>query len=249
MILNYKEQYEKLIANGFDKYPNRRDLSILAHKWKQEGNDIETINKKLVDFCKKFSNVSISVCETYIKEVIEKLDTYLRTLKEKIEFTQKELEVIKAYKNSDIEKVLFILMCYYKINNKFYLCANSNISIKEIFEIAKVKATKEKQLSILHELYTNGEMHITLKPLLSVSVIQYPQSEKVLEVPVGYDMVSYYLLFTKEYIRCKNCGCIIKKTSNNIKYCNKCRKTIKHNQQIDSMRKKRNVEKLKLQKN
>ncbi len=122
IIFNQHEQYENLIKNGFEKYPNFRDLMILAKEWKfVENMEPKDIKTRLIGFCNsKVDNFDEAKSQELIKNVIEKLkktQNYTE-LPLKLVFFKGELDQILQVVNKEWRKIIFIFLRYYSITER-----------------------------------------------------------------------------------------------------------------------------------
>lgn len=234
IIFNQKQQYDNLIKNGFEKYPNFRDLMILAKEWffveKIDKNDIKN---KLNQFCKeKFEYYDEYKSTDLIKKVINKLDETQNytELPEKLIFYKTEIDDILKIKNKDLQKLIYIFCCLSKLKKSdgIYLNSNNSMKLCDIFELAQVKLAKNKQELVLYDLYKNGFLNVDLRPLLKYhpSCLKFggeidfeitPSEDLILELQNRNGTI---------LIKCERCGKLVPKTNNRMKYCKECSKKI-----------------------
>lgn len=186
LIFNSKSHFENLLQNGFEQYPNKRDLIILSKYWLMDGIvSHETLKENLILFCKKWNNqFNFTKSEDLILKVIEtmKNDNILMPedyYSQKISFSKKEVEILKRIENYECLAVLFVLMTlskWYK-TSFVYLNSNSSVHLSEIFAFAGIKKSRLEQLQILHWLNENNYINIQLKPLLKCDMLVLDDSQ------------------------------------------------------------------------
>ena len=177
IIFNKKEHFDNLMLNGFEKYPNKRDLIILAKEWHfGDGIIIDDIYGMLVEFCTKwnkefnaarYENTLIGIIDI-LKEPQQELKAY-----DKIKFYKSEVESINNIVGENEKQVLFILMSICKMRKveSIYLNSGTPLKLKEIFELSNVKLTAMKQDLLLGSLYRQKVIDVHIKPLLKCDVL------------------------------------------------------------------------------
>lgn len=180
LIFDSKVHFNNLIQNGFEQYPNKRDLIILSKYWLLNGVvSHETLKENLISFCKKWNTqFNFTKSEDLILKVIETVksneimmpeDYYCKNIK----FSKKEVKFLNKIENYQYLAVLFVLMtlCKWYKTPFVYLNSNSSVHISDIFAFAGVKKSRLEQLQILHWLNENNYINIQLKPLLKCNVL------------------------------------------------------------------------------
>jgi hypothetical protein len=229
LIFNEKDQYKNLLDNGFKKFINIRDLSILAREWYRQGYDKEHIKNKVIAFCKsKNKDFNEIKYQDKIIKALENLDRDIFPIKI-IKFSLNELNNIKKIKDINAQKVLFVLYCLAKWRDKNWLYINceSKTEIKEIFLLANLNLNKKIKLDILNKLYKYNYINILLRPLLKCEINNFDNeiNEPILEFEINNDMILYYDKWIgKKIITCMRCGKLTRVKSNRQKYCDNCSK-------------------------
>lgn len=149
--------------------------------------------------------------------------------------TENELKTIREIDNKVLERLAFTLLCLAKFknyrnpnNNNWVNCSNG-----EIYTMACINTTafdKDLKFSQLRELglieYAKKVNNLNIRILYIDD-----ESEKEFFVSdfrkLGYE---WRLHKGEKYIRCADCGILVKKTSNRRKYCKDCGKNIKNKQ-------------------
>lgn len=145
-----------------------------------------------------------------------------------IPITQAELDCIEQISSKRTRRVLFTMLCI----AKFYDLKSSrnnhwvNQEDKTIFALASAPMSKHDQNIVLHELYKDGYIGFSCKVdnLNSRVLIIDNDSPTVLKIndfrKLGYE----YMVYKGEnYIRCQNCGKLVKQNKNGTRqFCSDC---------------------------
>jgi hypothetical protein len=244
LIFSNENQYNNLIKNGFEKFPNKRDLTILCEFWTKKGVKFDNLLESMISFCKKWNQQFNYVkSENLLLGVLNSFQKFLK-YNDKFEFNskiyifQEEIDEIKKIKDVKLQKIAFIMVCLAKwrcsnideYNKAFiYLNSSSSIKLKDIFAYAKVKATSKEQENSLHELNSIGFINVQLKPLLKYFIPEIKKSGKIiLSFDINDNMIDNWLNITLPH--CQKCGKPFEKNGNKQKYCKECAKIIKNEQ-------------------
>lgn len=237
LIFDKDKHYEKLMAHGFEKYPNKRDLIILCEHWLKIGVAFDSLKCSIVDFCSKWnSQFNEAKNENLILSIIEQVKKNANNsnafeCNKNIIFYKQELDVVLRIKNRDMQKVLFIIIALAKWRNANYIYLNSesSIKLKNIFTLANIKATKKEQMMLLHELNENGFTDVQLKPLLKLFIpCIINDGEISLSFVISENMIVELLNLILPH--CERCGSPFEKQSNKQKYCKACARIVKNEQ-------------------
>lgn len=206
-------------------------LGILAKYYRMQDKSDDEITQLLKEFVKKclgkdFQESKWVESITYqVKK--SKSNKYSLRQVDKVYITKSELNTIQKVESKVKQKVLFALLVVAKYYNLVSDKNNNwtNLEMKQIFKIANVQLTIQNQALLIHELYKDGYIKLNKKvgsPNIAVNIIDN-NSEVVLEITRLKDAGKEYLMYCGEnYVRCKRCGDIFRKTVNNNKYCKKC---------------------------
>lgn len=149
--------------------------------------------------------------------------------------TENELKTINEIHDKVLERLAFTILCLAKFRN--YRNPNNNnwvnYSNGEIYSLACINTTafeKDIKFNRLREL---GLIEYAKKvDNLNIQILYIDDdSEKKLFVSdfrkLGYE---WRLYKGEKYVRCSDCGILVKRTSNRKKYCKDCGKNIKNEQ-------------------
>ena len=244
LIFDNEKQYQNLINNGFEKYPNKRDLVILCEHWLKDGISVSDLRDNICDFCLHWNNqFNIAQNENLIFSVINQVKKNLDNKKpfenrKIIIFYKSELDTILEVKDKTIQRVLFVMICLAKWRNANYIYLNSgsSIKLKDIFYLADIKCSKKEQMMCLHKLNECGYTNVQLKPLLKFFIpCIVEDGEPALSFNISENMIDELLNITLPH--CERCGKPYEKQGNKQKYCKNCARIVKNEQNREYLRK------------
>lgn len=251
IVFSQCEQYQNLIKNGFEKWPNARDLMIIAKEWYfMQKKGYSEISRDLWSFCaEKSPLVDEKITKNLIKKCVEKLkkcQNYTE-LPEKIVFFEEECEKISQIKNKEWQKIIFILCCLSKLkrDDGLYLNSSNTIKISDIFELANIKIPIKNQEIYFHNLKNENLLKVDLKPLLKIHpfCLLKEGKEKISLCP-SEKMLEYLYTFNgTPTFQCCLCGETALKTNNRAKYCKSCAEKVHQQKKNESTRRMRTLRK------
>lgn len=164
-----------------------------------------------------------------IESVAEKADKYTLCECDGVTITENEINIIKSVEDKVLERLLFTLLCMAKFlnfrneNNNDWV----NFDDSEIFKIANISISafnKGIKLNTLREL---GLIEYAKRiDNLNIRVLYIDKSDDATNILLVDDFRSlgneWRLYCGENYIRCNECGKLIRKTSKNKKYCTDC---------------------------
>lgn len=179
----------------------------------------------------KYHNKIMSTCEGLFNNSID------RTFKEReyIPIYENELNFISSLPNDKQKKLMFTFFAVARyMDCDGWINKKTSKDISEVFKLANITLTSDKQNELLHELYTNGYITFGKKVNnLNIKVSLYNSGEIGYKVKEFSNIGNQYIgNFKKGYKQCKSCGKNYRIKSENdfsSKYCQKCAKE-KHKQ-------------------
>ena len=145
-----------------------------------------------------------------------------------IGITEKELSIVQSARNNTIAKVMFTLLCIAKYFNTRKDTNNSwtNIASKDIFKMANVSTSIEKQDAVISELYQSNLVGMTNKvDNLNTRVLFVDTgTEYVMNISDFRNLGNEYMNWKYGgYFRCAECGALKRQNKyGNRVYCNEC---------------------------
>lgn len=245
-IINIVEHYNELLKNGFKKGVNSRDMNIIARELYQNGKSKDEIREYIIKFCRKWNKqFNYAKWESKINTVINNLDIpYENKIANTICFTLNELEQIEDLPTFDLQKIMFIMLCLAKIyrTDYIYLNSKSKVTLREIYELAKVNKPLGQQDLVLYEFVQQGAINIKLKPLLKCYLLFLDtdkEKRKRIEFKPNSEMIlEYYRYLGTKVVQCEMCGKSIIKTNNKVKYCKECARKAKSQKTVKARKNK-----------
>lgn len=232
MIVVNENEYAQIRIKNKDVGENvYTTLSILAKYYYSQGMKRKAVCIELQNFLEvAYSKYSIN--KSYWTEVIEK--TANKNAKEKlfesdgVWITESEWEKIQALGNKILGKLAFTLLCIAKINNQRRSSNNNwvNTDIKEIYKLANISCSVDLRAKRIGTLIHSGLAEFAKRvDNLNLKVLFVDdEGKKKFIVNDFRDLGNEYLYRIGEnYIRCAECGKLIKDNKNGTKkYCNSC---------------------------
>ena len=231
VILNEKEQAEKIIKKGEVGNKPTSTLFLLSKYYRQEEKLGEKKTaQKLNEFMEKnYKGYNEALWEDIIEDISKKGKKYLLQEIESINITKSELDKIASVENIKYEKLLFTMLCYAKLYNTLSDTNNGwvNTEIKEIYKVARVTVKyRNDKFLYLNDLENTGLISFSNKNdnlNMKVNFIDH-DNEVVLKIKdfreLGYEYQNY--IGDCNFIRCSECGRLVRKKTNNQIYCNNC---------------------------
>lgn len=217
-----------LYADDLGKKPSAT-LNLLARYYREIGKSDNEIKKCLETFLSNClgENFQVSKWIESISYQVKRSKKYSLKRVDKVCITQNEIDIIQQVKSKPQQKLLFTLLTVAKYYNAVSERNNNwtNLEMKQLFKLANVQLTTQKQALMIHELYKNDFVILSKKvgkPNIAVQFID-DNSESVLEITRLKDLGKEYLYYCGEnYVRCERCGDLMNKVTNNNKYCKNC---------------------------
>lgn len=252
LILNEQYLLDKSLTEGYINNKPSVTIRILAKHYLSIGMDANQTYDAIDTFLNKHYTEYIPMnWYKLIKGIINRLiknKDYSLVHIENVKITKKEINKIKTINDIKLEKLAFTLLVYAKIYNQL----NNNNSNwvneqhKYIFEDAKIPVTKIKQGKMIYQL---KELNFVTVPLkvdrvnIKVNFVDDDYSKDNIAIIIDdfrNFVYEYQMYFNyNKYIRCSECGKLIKPKSNRQKFCRSCWKEKQLEWQRESMRKSR----------
>lgn len=242
VILNEKEQAEKIIEKGEVGNKPTSTLFLLSKYYRQEEKLGEKKTaQKLNEFMEKnYKGYNEALWEDIIEDISKKGKKYLLQEIKSIDITKDELDKILSVENIKYQRLLFTMLCYAKLYNTLSDTNNGwvNTEIKEIYKVARVTVRyRNDKLLYLNDLENTGLISFSNKNdnlNMKVNFINN-DSNVILKIKdfreLGYEYQNY--IGDGKFIRCSECGRLVKRKNNydrSTKYCRECANYIQFNQ-------------------
>lgn len=232
VILNETKQAETIIQKGDIGNKPASTLFLLGKYYRQkEKLDTEQAAHKLNEFMQKnYKNYNPALWEDIIEDIARKTVKYpLREIRS-IAITQSELDKISELDNQKYQRLLFTMLCYGKLYNSVSENNDNwiNTGIREIYKSARVTVKyKNDKFLYLNDIANTGLISFSNRNdnlNIKVNFID-GKSRPVLTIEdfreLGYEYLNY--IGSDKFIRCTECGRLIRQTGKNTRYCDICR--------------------------
>ena len=232
IILNEKEYAEDCIVlnriNGNPFY----SLIIIAKYYYTLGNkdkEVKEFLEKFIENAYLYPNKSKLEIENIISSVIKIAKKHNLSEINGIWITKSEMETIEGIKSNLLKRLAFTMLCLAKLAIEKNPKSNGWIktSTKDIFQMARINIkTVDKNLSI-GELGNLGLLEFPKRNDNVSSRVTFVDndSDKILFVDDFRELGYAYLKYKgKNYVKCRECGRLIKNNSNGTRlYCDECK--------------------------
>lgn len=241
IIFDEKKYAETLIEKGFQtKHKNVYELHVLAKYYFYIGVNIDKVKENLINFCEKHIEF-FNMDEWYkiINKTVQSAQKGHFVTGKVVSITNKELEAIQKLEKLNEQKVAFVMLVLYK----FHDCRKFEISIEELYRLAKLNLNSKTKLAILHSLTKQDYIDISMG---GKRWVKFANEKGLPEITIiNFDDFIYeYLRYIGEkgYGKCVECEKAIKLTNNRKKYCKDCWKDKQRELWRENKRKHRNVQ-------
>lgn len=234
MISKYKERElaEYMLQNGFNSRNRFYELSVLSRYLYSIGKTKEEIQEDIVKFCERyFENFNYVKYRNKLYQIFKNCTKYKLIQVDTIDITREELKMCTGLGSFEESKLLFTLLCLYKLHKQLYDNKFINLKYSTITKMAHITTVK-KMIKLLTNLCQKGFVRVCINGSIEW-VYELPQPEEDEIIIKVYDIDNcglYYVDYIKGgYKECRNCGRMIRRSSNN-KYCDSCKKIVKNEQ-------------------
>lgn len=218
------------------------DLKCLAKYYLSQGCKTEDITKQLEFFlirCNPY--VNILAWDDIIKKSVKYSLKHPLVEIEHILLNDTELLLCKSLEDSSHRKLIFTLICLAKFANTVNPQNNNWVcrSDKEIFSLANIDLSSKNRHLTLHELEKTKLISFSNKiNNLNIKVNCLCEGEPILAISDFRNLGNQFLRYEgASCIECANCGAVIKKNSNRMKYCSDCAKEINIQKTVENFKK------------
>lgn len=163
----------------------------------------------------------------YVKRFCKKLvnDKARHTLLEikSVSLTRKEIEIIRSAETEKQQQLMFTFYVFAKIN--LMPTGWINYDLKDVFECADLKMTKQNRHRFIYGLYKQGLIRLNEYPDKRGYMVQLQDdiNDIAMTITCFEHLGRQYLDKYKDgWMMCKGCGKMIKIKAPNQKYCKKC---------------------------
>lgn len=233
MISKYNEEElaRHILEHGFTSKMRFYELNVIARYLYSLGKSKDEILTDLIKFCERyFENFNYVKYRIQLQRIIKNCSKYKLFQIGSLEITRGDLKCCNIVQSFEENKLLFTLLCLYKINMKRNNNKFINKKYTAITKMAHITTTK-KMMKLLKSLHEEGFIRVCINGSIEwLYNIDDTDDEIVFYVNDIDNCGLYYVNYIRGgYKECENCGKMIQKISNN-KYCDSCKKIVKNEQ-------------------
>lgn len=250
LILNERKEIEHMIESNTvpDHFSKRYLITLLANYYREKADSVPELTELVKAQMARFSfpvteyqeylwqSFIFSSCRKAVRE-----QTALREL-DFVPLYKSEFDNIMSCRTDRQKKVLFTL---YIVSRFMDTDGWVNLSWAEIFKLADVSVSVEKQIEFIRCFAEGGFLTLSMSnDNLNLRVLQGAPMETVMKV-TSFDSLGNQFIgrFKDGYRQCECCRKVIRMNNNRMKYCKKCSETIHRAKQRQSMMKLREHQK------
>lgn len=233
IIFDELKYAENIIKNGYKgkKYVSYDNIILVKYLKYKGWSEIEIRNflrNMMVDYEYLFNR---NILERKINRAMNKGMKYDLLTGIDVEITDGEIKLINSLDKIELRKMMFVLLVVWKFRG-----------MPKRFKISNEDLMKLSQVRVNNSTFWNYIYQITQTKMLSM--VEYKnksyyrihidtfEENSILKINDFDNIIYYYLSLVEpeKYSLCKECGKIIKLTSNRQKYCRDCWKNINQEQ-------------------
>ena len=212
-------------------------LGRIAKYYFSEGYSKKEIAKMLEEFVIKCDpTASVAKWQEVIDSISKNADRYPLIDINGISITKSEMAAISALKTKMLKRLMFTLLCIAKYGNAINPKNNNwvNCEAKDFFNMANIKTTSVRQSLLINDLWQLGYIgYSNVIDNVNLNVRIVADDEEELFITDFRNLGNQYMDYIDGgYMKCENCGIIVKIHNNKQRYCPEC---------SDDMRKKRDL--------
>lgn len=221
-------------------------LKLYAILLNSQGRDKRDIQRTLEDFVLRCDpHASRKQWESTIEWAVGQRNSRPLRCVDSIGITQKELDAVACEDGQTKRKVLFTLICLAKYRNIVNSQNNGwvNYDIPDIFKLANVNLSQNRQTLIINKLYTDGAIRLSrLAANTGMQVVAVDMDgDAVMTISDFRNLGNQYMkTLSDEFIECEECGLVIRRSKNGKRrLCNQCAKQMNREKSLDRYYRKR----------
>ena len=235
IVLNERAYAENALENLSLGQKPVETINRIAKYYYSLGYKKPQIAKLIEEFLVKCDpNINIVKWQGVIDSIVKSSDKYKLIEIPGIPITKAEIDAIlaidqKHYKNSQLQRLMFTMLCLAKYSNAVNPANNNwvNRQDKDIFSLANIVVTSKRQSLMINDLWNLGYIgysRVVDNVNRNVKIVN-DQSEQILFIDDFRNLGYQYLMHYGDegrYKFCECCGKAIKVNSGRQKYCSEC---------------------------
>ena len=247
LIGNEIKYCEKHLQNNtIDDNPVKTVAIMIKYFYLVQGLEVENIKSEIINY---LDRVGVEVSDEIIDSLLSTCTgakASINALKS-ISITVPEWETIqKLGRNERERKVLFTLLCMYKIKVGVGFANDGTVKVDytKLNSDAHVTMTKAYRTEMLQHMESVGMVNIDMGQIAKKIKLNYVQDGEELIQITEFDCIHVYYEYLKKggrLIYCQECGDLVLAYGNKTKYCKTCAKKVKTEQTIEGQRRAREI--------
>lgn len=243
IVLNEREYAEQILQGKDIGAKPSETLMRLAKYFRSEKYKKSEIKAMLESFVLRCDpDANLSNWESMINQIIRGSERHSLIEIDYIPITRSEMKVCESLPGKQMQRLMFTLICLAKFYNSINEQGNGwvNKPDKEIFGLANIVTPIRRQSLMLNDLRESGFISFS-KKVDNVNIrvdCLSSDSEVVMRITdyrnLGYQYMKYH---GEPYFECSSCGLMIKRITNNQKYCPQCATQLNIKKTVQNRRK------------
>lgn len=234
MIIVNEKQYaeERLEKNDIGENPYTTLVILSKYYYHKCGYRKKKIATLLFEFLQK-TYLTESMNVSSWQDTIDKLASRAKNQQlyeiPGVRITKSEMDIIEELEDETLQRLLFTMLCIAKLNNIKNPNNNGwvNTDAKDIFEYARITCRVAKRDDYIGQLWEMGLLEFPKRIdnlNVRVTFINDKDTNEAMFISDFRELGYEYLLHNSEnYIRCAECGILVKGNKNRTKrYCKDC---------------------------
>lgn len=232
IIFNERAYAEKVLEEMTLGPKPSETLGHIARYYYNEGYNKNDVCRLLEDFIIKCDpSTSVVKWQALIEAQARFAAKYELIDIDGVRITAGELESINRLKGRMLQRLMFTLLCLAKYGNAVNSKNNNwvNKKDKDIFTLANITVTTNKQSLMINDLWTQGYIgysNAVDNININVKIVQ-SEGDTELFITDFRNLGNQYMKYCGEkYIECQCCGLVVKQRNGKQKVCHECAKEI-----------------------
>lgn len=165
---------------------------------------------------------------------------------EEVCVTEKELEVIGGLGSVQLQRLAFTLLCV----SKYWDIVNPdnngwvNVSDREVMSMSNIRTSVQRQSAMFNKLWSAGLIGYSRRVDNLNTRVLFSDNDSAVALRVSdfRNLGNQYMMYLgMPYIRCTQCGLVVKKNCNSQKYCPSCAAEVHIQCSVESVTRGRSV--------
>lgn len=227
LLLNEVTEAEQIIDGAISDITISEALSLISRYYRQmlELSPKETKSRLYQWLSTQLNSCNVDDWDEFIDKLISNAKKYPLLQVDKIYITKSEISKIQTLKKKNQQKLAFTLLLLAKYGNLKSVKNNSWVLIQQYKAFQLARVVGDSRWSTMRELKDAGLIDFAHKvDNINVRVTFIDDdSEPELAVSDLRELGYQYLRYTgEEFVECRECGVLVRKTCINKKYCKDC---------------------------